>query len=76
MWDFANAVPEYHRYLVITTEPTPITPTDHVILYGDLFTLDERPAGQAALVEAPTPEAAASLLPGAEAHPWEFGGRR
>lgn len=76
MWDFANAVPDYHRYLVITTDPTPITPTDHVILYGALFTLDETPSGQAALVEAPTPEAAAGLLPGGEAHPWEFGGRR
>jgi uncharacterized protein YciI len=78
MWDFTNAVDTYHRYLVVTTDTTPVAPTPHFIVYGDLFTPDGRtPTGQAALLEAPTAEAAALLLPGVpEAHPWEFGGRR
>jgi uncharacterized protein YciI len=77
MWDFATAVDAYNRYLVITADTTAITPTEHVILHGDLFTLDgQTQVGQAALVEAPNPEAAAALQPKSEAHPWEFGGRR
>ncbi|WP_433164431.1 YciI family protein [Kribbella sp. CA-247076] len=77
MWDFANAVADYHRYLVMTTDVGPVTPTEHFVLYGDLFTTDNRArVGQAALVEAPSLAAAASVLPIAEAHPWEFGGRR
>ncbi len=78
MWDFTNAVDTYNRYLVVTTDTTPATPSPHFIVYGDLFTPDgQTPTGQAALLEAPTAEAAALLLPGApEAHPWEFGGRR
>jgi len=78
MWDFTDAVADYHRYLVITTDTSAVTPTEHFIVYGDLFTLDgQTQVGQAALLEAPTPEAAATLLPGTpEVHPWTFGGRR
>jgi uncharacterized protein YciI len=78
MWDFTNAVPAYHRYLVITTDTSATTPSAHFIVYGDLLTLDgQTRVGQAALVEAPTQQAAATLLPGTpQAHPWTFGGRR
>ena len=78
MWDFTDAVADYHRYLVLSTDTSAVTPTQHFIVYGDLLTLDgQTQVGQAALVEAPTPEAAVTLLPNAtEAHPWEFGGRR
>ncbi|MEI8410529.1 MULTISPECIES: YciI family protein [unclassified Kribbella] len=78
MWDFTNAVAEFNRYLVITTDASAATPSEHFIVYGDLLTLDgQTPVGQAALLEAPTLEAAATLLPGSpQAHPWEYGGRR
>jgi uncharacterized protein YciI len=79
MWQFTNAVPDYHRYLVITPDTTAATtPTEHFIVYGDLLTLDGRTAvGQAALLEAPIRQVATEQLPGdASAHPWEFGGRR
>ncbi|GAB2664552.1 YciI family protein [Kribbella swartbergensis] len=78
MWDFTNAVEDYHRYLVLTTDTTAPAPSEHFILHGDLHTPDGRThVGQAALVEAPTPTAAAALLPApADAHPWTFGGRR
>ncbi|MEV0803936.1 YciI family protein [Kribbella sp. NPDC050281] len=79
MWDFANAVEGYNRYLVITDdEPRPLT-SPHLIMYGDLLSLDAgKHLGRAALVEAPQPEAAAVLVeaPDAEVLPWEFGGRR
>jgi uncharacterized protein len=78
MWEFTNAVDTYDRYLVVTTDTTPATPSPNFIVYGDLLTPDgQTPTGQAALLEAPSPEAAALLLPGTpEAHPWTFGGRR
>jgi len=78
MWDFTNAVPEYHRYLVLTSDTSVAVPSPHFIVYGDLFTIDDQTqVGQAALVEASTEEAAADLLPGQpEVHPWTFGGRR
>lgn len=54
MWEFTNAVADYHRYLVVTTDTSAATPSPHFIVCGDLFTLDgASPAGQAALVEAP-----------------------
>ncbi|MGC4936542.1 YciI family protein [Kribbella sp. DT2] len=76
MWDFANVVPSYTRYLLLALDGVDREPPEssHLILYGDLLdgtTL----VGQAALVEAPTAEAAAALRPGAEVHVWRFGGR-
>jgi hypothetical protein len=46
-------------------------------MYGDLLSNNSH-VGRAALLEAPTPEAAADLVQAdnAEVHPWEFGGRR
>jgi uncharacterized protein YciI len=76
MWDFTGAVPSYTRYLLLATDGVHHEPPDspHVILYGDLLD-GTNLVGQAALVEAPTPEAAAALRPGAEVHVWRFGGR-
>jgi uncharacterized protein YciI len=78
MWEFTNSVADYQRYLVVTTDTSAATPSPHFIVYGGLLTLDGAShVGQAALVEAPTSAAAATLLPGtAEVHPWTFGGRR
>ena len=78
MWDFTNAVADYDRYLVVTTDTSAATASDHFIVHGDLLTLDGHThVGQAALLEAPTPQAAATFLPGnPEVHPWTFGGRR
>jgi uncharacterized protein YciI len=77
MWEFANAVDTYQRYLVLTKDaPRPLT-SEHLILYGDLRN-ETAHAGRAALLEAPTRAAAAELMQSdnAEVHPWEFGGRR
>jgi len=82
MWDFADAVDGYGRFLVIRTgasEFEPIT-SKHVILYGELVDLEEDDRlGWAALVEAPDRETAAAVLPAAgdhtEVHHWQFGGR-
>lgn len=83
MWDFAEAVDGYGRFLVITTGgsgPAP-APSKHMIVYGELLSLDgETRIGRAAMVEAPDREAAATLLPvggdgRTESHPWRFGGR-
>ena len=77
MWDFTEAADTYNRYLVITMGETELVNSKHVIVYGDLLSLDGERIGQAATVEAPDQEAAATLLPGnPEVHPWEFGGRR
>ena len=77
MWDFATAVEGYHRYLVLTQDAARPLTSDHLIMYGDLLTNNSH-AGRAALLEAPTPAAAATLVraDNAEVHPWEFGGRR
>ncbi|GAA1603523.1 YciI family protein [Kribbella sancticallisti] len=83
MWDFADAVEDYNRYLVISMGEAGAAPvvSKHVILYGDLLGLDdEAPLGRVALVEAPDQEAAASVLPAGsggrtEVHLWYFGGR-
>ena len=82
MWDFADAVDGYGRFLVIrmdTAEIAPVT-SKHVILYGELLELEgEGRLGWAALVEAPDLEAAAAVLSGGdgrtEVHHWCFGGR-
>ncbi|GAA0602436.1 YciI family protein [Kribbella sandramycini] len=79
MWDFANAVDSYHRYLVLTTDAPQAITSPHVILAGDLLALDaDEHLGRALLVEAPTAEAAADLAQAAlaDVHPWTFGGRR
>ena len=64
-------------YLVLTTGATPIT-AKHLFAYGDLFALDGAAhLGRAALLEAPSLEAATrSAPPGATVHPWQPGGRR
>ncbi|GAA1156925.1 YciI family protein [Kribbella jejuensis] len=77
MWEFTTTVPEYDRFLVLTKDaPRPLS-SDHLIVYGNLYD-GTRHAGRAALLEAPSPEAAADLLQSStpEIHPWEFGGRR
>ncbi len=79
MWDFANAVDGYHRYLVHTDDtPRPLT-SPHLIMYGDLLALDsDEHLGRAVLLEAPDTEAAATLAQAdlTHVHPWTFGGRR
>lgn len=80
MWDFADAVEGYGRYLVLTKDgPRPLS-SKHLIMYGDLVDLedDDKHLGRAALVEAPDAEGAAVLADAdpADVHPWEFGGRR
>ncbi|WP_112241868.1 YciI family protein [Kribbella monticola] len=81
MWEFADPTEGYHRFLVIALgDSLPAPPASkHLIVYGQLLTLDtEAPLGWAATVEAPTEQAAAALLAAntPEAHPWTFGGRR
>lgn len=83
MWDFAEAVDGYGRFLVLAVDGSEAAPVSsrHLIMYGELLTLDgDGRLGWAALVEAPDREAAAALLPAGDARPevhhWEFGGRR
>jgi uncharacterized protein YciI len=77
MWEFPNAVDTYNRYLVLTKDAARPLTSDQLIVYGDLFTGDDH-VGRAALLEAPSKDAARMLMQSAEAevHPWEFGGRR
>ena len=78
MWDFTGAVEGYDRYLVLAQDESRPLTSPHLIMYGDLLGLDATThLGRAALVEAPTPEAAAELIeaPTAEVLPWQFGGR-
>ncbi|MFC5267954.1 YciI family protein [Kribbella qitaiheensis] len=82
MWDFADAVDGYGRFLVIRMDTAEIASvvSKHVVLYGELLELEgEARLGWAALVEAPDMEAAAAVLPGGdgrtEVHHWCFGGR-
>ncbi|MEU0094560.1 YciI family protein [Kribbella sp. NPDC006257] len=79
MWQFTDAIATYDRYLLLALGDIPTPPkSTHLIVYGELLSLDgQTPLGQAALVEAPDPQSAATLLPGTtETHPWTFGGRR
>ena len=79
MWEFTDAVDTYSRFLVITLGETEPVSSKHLIVYGDLLSLDGKEhLGRAATVEAPNQEAAAELLASklSEVHPWEFGGRR
>ena len=87
MWDFPGGRSGGNRYLVLglgTGQPVDLTvPSDRddLIAYGPL--LSDNAAtwlGTAALVQAPSPEAARALLtPGrysdVEVHNWQFGGR-
>ncbi|MEV6288388.1 YciI family protein [Kribbella sp. NPDC051770] len=76
MWDFASAVPGWTRYLLLALDGVERElPESHVIMAGALLDDDGKPVGQAALVEAPSADEAAELLPGAEVHVWRFGGR-
>jgi uncharacterized protein YciI len=79
MWDFQDAVPGLHRFLVIS--PGEATSPKHLIAYGDLESLDtSSPLGRAALLEASSADDAARALPApegarVEVHNWRFGGR-
>jgi hypothetical protein len=77
MWDFAGSVERYGRYLVLTKDASRPLASEHLIMYGDLLDGDAH-VGRAALLEAPSAEAAAVLIQAsdAEVHRWEFGGRR
>ncbi|MDY7086121.1 MAG: YciI family protein [Actinomycetota bacterium] len=72
-----RAVPSDSGYLVITGGVTPIT-SKHLFAYGDLFALDGAAhLGRAALLEAPTVDAATRTSPDdATVHRWKRGGRR
>jgi hypothetical protein len=75
MWDFAGTAQS--RYLVLTKDASRPLTSEHLIMYGDLLDGDTH-IGRAALLEAPSEQAAAALVQAdtAEVHPWEFGGRR
>ncbi|GAB2606495.1 hypothetical protein Aab01nite_01570 [Paractinoplanes abujensis] len=64
-------------YLVIAGGVAPIT-SKHLFAYGDLFAVDGAAhAGRAALLQAPSLEAALRTAPDdASVHPWRLGGRR
>lgn len=72
-----RAVPSETGYLVIAGGVTPIA-SKHLFAYGDLFALDGAAhIGRAALLEAPTVDAAIRSAPeDATVHPWKRGGRR
>jgi uncharacterized protein YciI len=75
MWDFADAVDGYERFLAITldeAERPPLT-SKHVILYGELLDPETGSRiGRATLLEAPHAPATDDRT---EIHPWRFGGR-
>ncbi|MBU2664952.1 hypothetical protein KOI35_15725 [Actinoplanes bogorensis] len=72
-----RTMPTRPGFLVRTSGSTPIT-AKHLFAYGDLFALDGAAhLGRAALLEAPSLEAAIrSAPPGAIVQPWQPGGRR
>ncbi|MBL7259456.1 YciI family protein [Paractinoplanes lichenicola] len=72
-----RAVPSDSGYLVIAGGVAPIT-SKHLFAYGDLFALDGAAhAGRAALLQAPSLEAAIRSAPDdATVHPWRRGGRQ
>jgi uncharacterized protein len=92
MWEF-NGIPNASRYLVIAgnaEHPPAVSELqpdlrEGLILYGELYDLDDRPAGVAVAVEASSGELLAALLDDLrtalavhdlDVHDWEFGGRR
>ena len=79
MWDFADTVDGYSRFLLITLDnaaPEPAASKHHIV-YGDHLALDgDTRLGWAAAIEAPDREAAAALGGNStEVHHWTFGGR-
>ncbi|MBM2613948.1 hypothetical protein JIG36_00065 [Actinoplanes sp. LDG1-06] len=72
-----TVTPSGTGFLVIAGGNTPIT-SKHLIAYGELFALDGAAhLGRAALLEAPSLEAATHSAPaGASVYPWRVGGRR
>ncbi|MEU1790198.1 YciI family protein [Streptomyces sparsogenes] len=88
MWDFPGGPAGGHRYLVLglgTGQPADLAPPpdgDELIAYGPLLSDDGTTwLGTAALVRAPSPDAARALLTpdryaAIEVHNWRFGGRR
>ncbi len=92
MWQFTGPHDE-PRFLVLAQgERSPVAVADlppelrdGLVLYGELRDLDDRPAGVALAVQAPSREALDALLADPrtgltdgtiEVHDWEFGGRR
>ena len=75
MWDFTGEAG--HRYLALTKDAARPLTSEHLIMYGDLLDGTTH-IGRAALLQAPSAQAAATLIQAdnAEIHPWEFGGRR
>ena len=71
-----RTIPATAGFLVIAGGVSPITST-HLFAYGDLFALDGAAhLGRAALLEAPSLEAATrSAPPDATVQPWRAGGR-
>lgn len=88
MWDFAVSSEKSERFLVLgftpgpTTEPVEASAQDGLIVCGRLRSDDGNYVlGAAALIEAPSLDAAHAVLPdeqyvGIEVHRWDFGGRR
>lgn len=99
MWEFTGA-PDEPRFLVLPQKgsgpPTDRGPAavadlspklrDSLVLYGELWDLDDRPAGLALAAQVPSREALDTLLADPRTgladqhalavHDWEFGGRR
>jgi len=93
MWDFPGGSVE-PRFLVIAQlaagagedahdmllRDFAALPREHVIVHGELLTLDDaEPAGRVLALQAPTREAVGALLGGQDVVQildWEFGGRR
>lgn len=88
MWDFPGGRTDGNRYLVLglgAGEPADLAVPpagDELIAYGPLLSDDGTTwLGTAALLRAPSPEAARAILTvdryaDIEVHDWEFGGRR
>ncbi|MER6143538.1 YciI family protein [Streptomyces sparsogenes] len=88
MWDFPGGPTGGHRYLVLglgAGQPADLAPPDdrdELIAYGPLLSDDGTTwLGTAALLRAPSPDAARALLTpdryaAIEVHNWRFGGRR
>jgi uncharacterized protein len=76
MWDFRRTTDE-PLFLVIAPATLERLPSEQLILHGALGTLDDgSPAGFALATQARDGDAVRALVPDAEIHDWEFGGRR
>jgi len=70
MWQFPGTAVD-DRYLILAPPTTPEPTGDNLIVHGPLLTDDGTTTlGTAILIETPT-----TTYPGAETHPWQFGGR-